>query len=202
MGRLDETKAEDMRAQHRGMSHDEWSHDPRSHHPKSHGTTRAVAIVTDNSADLDDALLDRHHIAMVRAHSGMLLTMDHFDNLLRSGRVSRGKASLGGMLDVTPILTLDHSGRAVPVDRVRGRDQVLARIFALLAQRLVPKPAAVRFGVAHADAPEVAERVRSMLVRTFRPHDCFVGLATGVLGAHVGPGAWAVFHQIEDPASA
>ena len=26
----------------------------------------------------------------------------------------------------------------------------------------------------------------------------FVTLATGVLGTHVGPGAWAIFYQVED----
>jgi hypothetical protein len=29
-----------------------------------------------------------------------------------------------------------------------------------------------------------------------------VSLATGVLGTHVGPGAWAVFYQVEDEAPA
>jgi hypothetical protein len=43
-------KADDMRAQHQRLRH---------------GTQRAVAIVTDSSADLTDAILDRHHIAMV-----------------------------------------------------------------------------------------------------------------------------------------
>jgi fatty acid-binding protein DegV len=56
----------------------------------------------------------------------------------------------------------------------------------------------VRFGVAHADAPEMAERIRTALVAAYRPRDCFVSLATGVLGTHVGPGAWAVFYQVED----
>ena len=36
----------------------------------------------------------------------MLLTVDRYDNLLRSGRVSRGKAWIAGMLDVKPILSL------------------------------------------------------------------------------------------------
>ncbi|MBA3657970.1 MAG: DegV family EDD domain-containing protein [Gemmatimonadales bacterium] len=310
-GRLEETKAADMRAQHRRLVHD---------------TGRAVALVTDSSADLDDAVLDRHHIALVplqvtfgdrtfrdrielrpqefyrwlassralpttsqpspaefvrvlrdaraeaeavvavllsaglsgtcaaaraavrtagldgvhvvdsrsaslgigmlalrgaeladagwtasrivkelervRAQSGMLLTVDRYDNLLRSGRVSWGKAWLAGMLDVKPILTLDESGRIVPLDRVRGREQLIPRILALLDRRLSPRPRALRFGIAHADAPAGAERVRAALVSAYRPRDCFVSLATGVLGAHVGPGAWAVFYQIEDPAPA
>jgi DegV family protein with EDD domain len=134
----------------------------------------------------------------VRTQSGMLLTVDRYDNLLRSGRVSRGKAWIAGMLDVKPILSFDDAGRVVPVDRVRGRDPVVPRILAMLERRLTPRPAAVRFGVAHAEAPELAERVRTALVAAYRPRDCFVTLATGVLGTHVGAGAWAIFYQIED----
>ena len=134
----------------------------------------------------------------VRGQAGMLLTVDRYDNLLRSGRVSRGKAWLAGMLDVKPILSLDAAGRVIPVDRVRGRDQVVPRVLALLDQRLTPRPRVIRFGVAHAEAPEMAERVRNALVAAYQPRECFVTLATGVLATHVGPGAWAVFYQVED----
>jgi uncharacterized protein len=134
----------------------------------------------------------------VRSQCGMLLTVDRYDNLLRSGRVSRGKAWIAGMLDVKPVLSLDAEGRVVPVDRVRGRDQVVPRVLALLEKRLTPRPTVVRFGVAHAEAPEMAERVRTALVAAYRPRDCFVTLATGVLGTHVGAGAWAIFYQVED----
>ena len=134
----------------------------------------------------------------VRNQSGVLLTVDTYDNLIRSGRVSRGRAWLAGMLDVKPVLALDGSGRIVPVERVRGRPAVVARILSLVDKALTPRPRAVRFGVVHADAPEVAERVRTALLAAYRPRDCFVSLATGVLATHVGPGAWAVCWQIED----
>jgi DegV family protein with EDD domain len=128
----------------------------------------------------------------------MFLTVATYDNLLRSGRVSRGKAWLAGMLDVKPILSLDGEGRVVATDRARGGDQVLARILARLAGLLSAGPRAVRFGVAHADAPDTAAKVRDALVARFLPRDCLVSLATGVLATHTGPGAWAVFYQIED----
>jgi len=134
----------------------------------------------------------------VRGQSGMLLTVDRFDHLLRSGRVSRGKAWIAGMLDVKPILSLDREGRVIPVDRVRGREQLIPRVLALLEQRLTPRPSVVRFGVVHTGALEAAERVRTALVAAYQPRDCFLTLATGVLGTHVGPGAWAIFYQVED----
>lgn len=134
----------------------------------------------------------------IRGQSGCLITVDRFDNLLRSGRVTRGKAWLAGMLDVKPILSLDDQGAVIPVDRVRGRANVVPRVLGLLEKRLTPRPHAVRFGIVHAEAPEVAERVRSALLAAYQPRDCFVALATGVLGTHVGFGAWAVFWQVED----
>jgi len=134
----------------------------------------------------------------VRSHSGLLLTVDTYDNLIRSGRVSRGKAWLAGMLDVKPILSLDAAGRVVPVDRVRGSEAVISRMLALVERELTPRPGAVRFGVTHVEAPEVAERVRTALLAAYQPRDCFVALATGVLGAHLGRGAWGICWQVED----
>ncbi|HTO73393.1 MAG TPA: DegV family protein, partial [Gemmatimonadales bacterium] len=136
----------------------------------------------------------------LRRQSGVFLTVDRFDNLLRSGRVTRGKAWLAGMLDVKPILTLSPEGQILPLDKVRGRANLIPKVLALLEKRLTPRPRAVRFGIAHAEAPEVAERLRTALVAAYQPRDCFVSLATGVLGTHVGFGAWAVFYQVEDAA--
>jgi DegV family protein with EDD domain len=134
----------------------------------------------------------------VRRQSGAMITVDKFDNLLRSGRVTRGKAFIAGMLDVKPILGLDESGAVVPLDRVRGKKNLVPRVLSLLEQRLSTRPQSVRFGIAHAEAPEQAERLRAALVAAYRPRDCFVSLATGVLGTHVGLGAWALFYQVED----
>jgi DegV family protein with EDD domain len=137
----------------------------------------------------------------VRDQSGLFLTVDRFDNLLRSGRVSRGKAWLAGMLDLKPILELDRDGRVQPLDRVRGRKNLVPRVLQLLERRLTPRPRALRLGVVHADAPEVAERVRNALVAAFRPRECLVSPATPALAVHVGPGAWGVVYQVEDGTS-
>jgi DAK2 domain fusion protein YloV len=137
-------------------------------------------------------------LGRIRDRSGILLTVDQFDNLLRSGRVGRGKAWLAGKLDIKPILALDQQGAVVPLDRVRGRVNVLPRMLGLLTERLTPRPKRFRLGVVHVDVPDVAEEVRSALVDAFAPHDCLVAPATPALATHVGPGAWAVCYQVED----
>ena len=137
-------------------------------------------------------------LVRVRGQSGLFITVDMMDHLLRSGRVSRFKAFLAGVLDLKPILTLDAEGKVIPVDRVRGRLAVLPRVLGLLARALPEAPRRLRMGVAHVDCPEVAEQIRAALVRRFQPLDVFVGPATAVVATHVGPGAWAVFWQVED----
>lgn len=168
----------------------------------SRSASFGVGLLALRAAELADAGLDGpaigRELARVRDQSGIFLTVDTYENLIRSGRVSRGRAWLGGMLDIKPILEVDATGAVHPADRVRGRDQLVPRVLALLQARLVPRPRQLRFGVAHAEAPEMAERLRTALVAAFQPREVLVGPATGVLGTHVGPGAWAVCWQVED----
>jgi DegV family protein with EDD domain len=168
----------------------------------SRSASFGVGLLALRAAELAESGWSGQRIAAelvrVRAQSGMLLTVDRYDNLLRSGRISRGKAWLAGVLDVKPILSLDRDGQVVPIERVRGRENVEARVLSQLDQRLIPRPRVIRFGVAHADAPDVAQRIQAFLIEKYRPRDCLVAPATGVLATHVGPGAWGIFYQVED----
>ncbi|MBA2292902.1 MAG: DegV family EDD domain-containing protein [Gemmatimonadales bacterium] len=136
----------------------------------------------------------------VRNQSGIFITVDTYENLLRSGRVTKGKAWLGGLLDIKPILDVGDDGRLRRVDMVRGRENVVTRVLALLDRALTPRPMQLRLGITHADAPDVAERLRTALIAAFRPREIIVGPATAVIGTHVGIGAWSVAYQVEDGA--
>ncbi|MFQ6046009.1 MAG: DegV family protein [Gemmatimonadales bacterium] len=134
----------------------------------------------------------------VRDQSGGLFTVDTFENLLRSGRVSRGRAWLGTLLDVKPILEVGREGRIVPLDKVRGRDALMERVLNLLEERLHPKPRSLRIGIVHAGRAEVAEELQTEVVSRFAPRQCFLNEVTAALGVHAGPGAWGIFYQVED----
>lgn len=137
-------------------------------------------------------------VLRIRSRSGGLFTVDTLDNLIRSGRVGRARAFLAGLLDLRPILELDDEGRVAPLDRVRGRAALLPRVLQHVDRRLTPRPRRVRFGIAHADARDVAERLQDALRQRYGPVDCLVVPVTAALGVHVGPGAWALFYQVED----
>jgi len=134
----------------------------------------------------------------VRDQSGMVLTVDVMDNLLRSGRVSRFKARLAGWLDLKPILTLDKQGKVAIADKVRGREGLLPRVLRIMERRIPRGVQRLRVGVAHVDCATVAEAVRAAIQTRFHPLDVLVWPATAVLATHAGLGAWAVFWTVED----
>jgi len=143
----------------------------------------------------DDILreLDR-----IRSQSGMFFTVDVFDNLLASGRVGRGQVMIAGLLDIKPILEIDRQGKVGPLAKVRGRRNVQKRMLELLRQRVPLAVEAVRFGIVHVGAEEVAASVAEEIERLWPGRDIFVGPATPVLATHVGPGGWGVAWQRED----
>jgi DegV family protein with EDD domain len=134
----------------------------------------------------------------VRDRSGGFFTVDNFERLVRSGRVSRVRAWLGARLNVKPIMTITRDGVIEPAGRARGRPAARERILALLDKALTPRPGALQLGVVHADLPGFAAELRDELVARYRPRTCLVSPITPVIAAHAGIGAWGVFYQVED----
>ncbi len=139
----------------------------------------------------------KEQLATMRDRSGLLFTVDVFDYLLASGRVGKGRVWLANLLDLKPVLGLDAKGVVLPVAKVRGRANVLAKVMSVLADRIPADTAAVRFGVIHVAAPEILDPVCDAIRAQFGDREIITAAASPVLAAHVGPGAWGVAWLIE-----
>ncbi|MDX1674581.1 MAG: DegV family protein [Longimicrobiales bacterium] len=133
----------------------------------------------------------------VRDQSSIFFTVDTFDRLIASGRVSRGRAWLGSLLDIKPILGVDASGAAQPVSKVRGYDALLPKVLGLVEER-IGDAREFRFGVVHVDAQEMAEEIRTALLDRFGERDVLVSPATPVIATHIGRNAWGLAYMVED----
>ncbi|HSJ24084.1 MAG TPA: DegV family protein [Longimicrobiales bacterium] len=134
----------------------------------------------------------------IRSHSGIMFTVETFDNLLASGRVGRGQVMIAGLLDIRPILGLGDDGRIHPVTKVRGRQHVEARMVDEVADRVRPGSKQFRVAVVHVGCADRAERVAGLLRQRFGDCDIIITPASPVLATHLGPGAWGVAWQVED----
>ena len=109
--------------------------------------------------------------------------------LVRGGRVTAAQGLLAKTLGLCPLLTVDAEGRAALGGASRG--------FPRACRKLVEKilgasgGGTAMFGVAHFEAPELAERVASELLRRRPGSDAFITECAPVLAAHAGPGAVA-----------
>jgi uncharacterized protein len=166
------------------------------------GASMTLGLLVLKAAELAELGQDPHAIAQelhrIRAQSGILFTVDVFDNLLKSGRVGRGQVMIAGLLDIRPILALGPDGRVHPMTKVRGRAHVPARMLDALKERIPRDAAALRFAVVHVGCLDKAEAFAADLRREFGDRETIVTPASPVLATHLGPGAWGVAYQLED----
>ena len=133
----------------------------------------------------------------IRDRSGIYFTVDTFDRLIASGRVSRGRAWLGSLLDIKPILGVDDTGAAHPVSKVRGYDALLPKVLEIVEER-IGDATEFRFGVVHVDAADMAEQIRDALLERFGERDVLLSPATPVIATHIGRNAWGLAYMVED----
>jgi len=116
----------------------------------------------------------------------VVFSVDTLEYLQRGGRIGRAQAMVGGMLGLRPILTL-RDGEVEPLRKVRGARRARAEFERFLVEHA--GTGSVHVAVAHADAPEAAERLVEMARRAL-PHAVIdhVGELGAVVGTHGGPG--------------
>ena len=132
-----------------------------------------------------------------RRDAELLFTVDTFEYLVRGGRVGRARGWAGELLQIKPILTIEQ-GEVVPVKRVRGNRKAFLEFASAFEAGTRDSPS-LRVGIAHADAPERADALRTM-VRQARPAAELELVTTlgPVVGAHAGPGTVGFFWYEDD----
>jgi len=148
----------------------------------------AEAAVAGKSAD-EVARIARDASARAR----LFIAVPTLEHLVRGGRVSPLKGLLAGILGLLPVLTLSSDGTAQPAAKARGFPAARKKMMALLFES-AQKGAGngQRFGVAHCDAPELAESIAREIRQRYPESDVMIVECGPALGAHGGPGALAV----------
>jgi DegV family protein with EDD domain len=114
----------------------------------------------------------------------LLFAVGTLEYLEKSGRIGRAQRLLGTALDVRPVLSVEN-GEVVPHKRTRGRKRQMA---ALLEEAKPAAEAGRTLAYGHIRAWDSLTELRAALGVKGR----FVAEIGGVVGAHVGPGAYGV----------
>ena len=128
----------------------------------------------------------------LRMHMSQIFTVDDLFCLKRGGRLSGAVALLGTALGIKPILCSNEQGQIVSCAKVRGRKtsiQALADKY----DALVEHPETQCIGIAHCDCYPDVQTLIGLLNRHHPPREILTVMYEPVTGAHVGPGALALF---------
>jgi DegV family protein with EDD domain len=167
----------------------------------SRGASLLQGLLTLKAVELAEAGMAPSDIVRainaIRDRSGILFTVETFDRLLASGRVGRGKALLGSMLGLRPILGLTSEGRVKPFGKAIGNERVIAALLNLVHAQ-VGEAKQFRLGVVHVACPERAKQITGLLRERYGDVEILEHPATPVIATHLGPGAWGVAYMVED----
>ena len=129
-----------------------------------------------------EALIERY-----RERSGILFTVDTLEFLAKGGRIGRGKALMGSLLNVKPILAIDD-GEVHPVTRARGRAKAFDEFRKRFEEATTDGPG-LSVAIAHAEAEDAVEQLQAIVMASRPQADVKLVTSLGaVVGTHAGPG--------------
>ncbi|MBR4234844.1 MAG: DegV family protein [Clostridia bacterium] len=164
----------------------------------THGASLGEGLIALRAADLRDANAQTEQAAQqLRALAERMFnvfTVDDLNHLRRGGRLSNLSALLGTVLGIKPLLKGDTDRKIVAFGKVRGRRKSIEALAAMY-EKLAAEPEAQTVGIAQAACREDAQTLVSLLNKNRPPREILTVDYEPVTGAHVGPGALALFFE-------
>lgn len=131
----------------------------------------------------------------VRANTKLYVVLDTLDNLVKGGRIGRGKAFIGSLLNIKPIAMLNE-GEYTPVGKVRSQTQAINFIMKQLKND-VQNMRLKGIGISHANAYSLATEIKSKIEELIGFHDVEIAETTPVISTHTGSGAIGFCYYLE-----
>ncbi|QSF99094.1 DegV family protein [Bacillus paralicheniformis] len=123
----------------------------------------------------------------LRDRTSLYVTIDHFDNLIKGGRIGKGKALIGSLLKVKPIARLED-GIYTPEKNVRSTSQLIRYLTGQFLSAVKGRTVQA-IGIAHADALDLAHRLKDSLLEHIPGIDIDIAYTTPIISVHTGKGA-------------
>ncbi|WP_322905312.1 DegV family protein [Paenibacillus campi] len=130
-------------------------------------------------------------VARLLAGRELYFLVDDLEYLRKGGRIGRASATLGTLLNVKPILSIDEHGVIYPVEKVRGQKKAMARIVDMLRQKLTVRK--IHLALGHTANRASCEPLLQMLREHYEITELVYSEIGPVIGTHTGAGTIAVY---------
>jgi DegV family protein with EDD domain len=131
----------------------------------------------------------------IRANTHLYVTVDTLENLVKGGRIGRGKALIGSLLNIKPIASL-ADGVYTPITKVRSHTQIVKYLTKQFIEDTKGKTVKA-VAIAHADSLDVANRLKESIAKETGITDIEIVYTTPTIATHTGPGAIGFMYYAE-----
>jgi DegV family protein with EDD domain len=135
------------------------------------------------------------HLDQVRNHTRLFLMVDTLENLVKGGRIGKGKAFLGSLLNIKPIASLE-GGEYTPVSKARSYSQVIKYLAKQFAEDVEGRKVK-RVGLVHTEAKDLIAQLEQALRTVAEIDKVEIDYTTPVIATHTGVGTIALMYQFE-----
>lgn len=154
---------------------------------------REAAKMAKQGKGLEEIL---HRLDSVRQNSRLYIMIDTLENMVKGGRIGKGKAFIGSLLNIKPIASLEGA-EYNPVAKVRSHSQVVKWLAKQFAEDIKGK-SVKGVGIVHAEAHGLASKVKESIIELTGYQDISVDYTGPTISTHTGPGAIALMYYTED----
>lgn len=118
-----------------------------------------------------------------------LFTVNDLDYLAKGGRLSKGQAFLGSLLNIKPLLHVED-GKLVPIEKYRG----MKRIYKRMTELMNEEGAEVEAVITHSDAMDLALDLKKIILKDTKVTDVRIFDIGPTILSHTGNGTVALFY--------
>ncbi len=129
-------------------------------------------------------IVDR--VNVFRKEIKVFFVLKTLEYLKKGGRIGLVEGTVGELLDIKPIISINHEGIYYTTAKARGRKRSLNKVAEIVKNLIGDKK--VRLAVMHGAAPKEAQELLARIRNQVNTADVFMGQIGPVMGVHTGPG--------------
>ncbi len=150
---------------------------------------REAALMAQQGKSMEEIL---ERLETVCSHTKLYIMVDTLENMVKGGRIGKGKAFIGSLLNIKPIASLEGA-EYNPVAKVRSHSQVVKWLAKQFAEDVKGKTV-LGAGIVHAEAYELASKVKESIIELTGYQDISIDYTGPTISTHTGPGAIALMY--------
>ncbi len=135
------------------------------------------------------------HVNRVRQNTRLFVVLDTLENMVKGGRIGKGKAMLGSILNLKPVAHLDI-GEVTICAKPRSHKQVVKYLFEQFQKDTAGKKV-LGVGLSHANALDTMGNPLLDLVRETGFTNIDIAYTSPIISTHTGPGAIGFMYYTE-----